>query len=167
VNAVAVGPTAGVYPAIRAAPSRSEALNRFGNAMLARITHKAHGRGLSNREAVAAGEFGANGNKLLAEVGATPADGALPNDSDGVIRSLPFSISDLVGLDVATAEVATGHRIHLPAGNLLRPLASGATRSGSVKYSARPAAVATSATAKNTLGRSRSRVNQRAGSSFI
>jgi hypothetical protein len=36
-----------------------------------------------------------------------------------------------------------------------------------VKYSARPAAVATSATAKNTLGRSRSHVNQRAGSSFI
>jgi CHASE2 domain-containing sensor protein len=61
-------------------------------------------------------EFGVNGNKLLAEVDATPADGAFPNDSDGVIRRLPLSISHLAGLDVATAQVASGHRIHPPSG---------------------------------------------------
>ena len=75
---------------------------------------------LANDEPLSKGkivEFGAKGRKLLAEVHTTPADGALPNDSDGVIRQLPFSIFHLAGLDVATAAVATGHRVHLPAGN--------------------------------------------------
>jgi adenylate cyclase len=89
-------------------------------ALLTALQNSNHKVVLSNVEPDAKGrtsEFGANGNKLLAEVGASPADGAFPNDPDGVVRRLPFSISDLVGLDVATAEVATGHRIHLPAGN--------------------------------------------------
>ena len=75
---------------------------------------------LSNTEPSSTGqiqEFGVNGNKLLSEVGATPADGAFPNDPDGVIRRLPFSVSHLVGLDVATAAVATRHKIRLPPGN--------------------------------------------------
>lgn len=62
-------------------------------------------------------EFGANGKKLLGEVGATPADGELPNDADGVIRRLPLTISGLPGLDVATAKVAAGHRIRVPPGS--------------------------------------------------
>ena len=63
-------------------------------------------------------EFGSSeGNKLLSEVGATAADGAVPNDPDGVIRRFPISISHLPGLDIATAQVATGRRIHAPAGS--------------------------------------------------
>jgi adenylate cyclase len=89
-------------------------------ALLTALQNSNHKVVLSNTEPDPKGriiEFGANGNKLLAEVGATPADGAFPNDPDGVIRRLPISVSDLVGLDLATAQVAAGHRIHAPLGN--------------------------------------------------
>jgi adenylate cyclase len=62
-------------------------------------------------------EFGTDGNKLLAEVGSTPAVGQVPNDPDGVIRRMYSSFYHLPGLDVATARVATGHRIHAPPGS--------------------------------------------------
>ena len=89
-------------------------------ALLTALQNSDHRVVLANDEPGRGGqivEFGANGNKLLSEVGTTPADGAFPNDPDGVIRRLPLSVSHLVGLDVATAEVAMGRRIKLPPGN--------------------------------------------------
>jgi adenylate cyclase len=89
-------------------------------ALLTALQNSHHRVALANDEPNATGqiiEFGANGNKLLSEVGATAADGAFPNDPDGVIRRLPLSVSHLVGLDIATAQVASGHRIRLPPGN--------------------------------------------------
>jgi adenylate cyclase len=88
-------------------------------ALLTALQNSHHRVVLANDEPGRSGkivEFGANGTKLLAAVGVTPADGAFPNDPDGVIRRLPISVSHLAGLDVATAEVATGHRIRPPAG---------------------------------------------------
>ncbi|HEY5319212.1 MAG TPA: CHASE2 domain-containing protein, partial [Solirubrobacteraceae bacterium] len=89
-------------------------------ALLTALQNSNHKVVLANDEPSSSGqiqEFGANGNKLLSEVGATAADGAFPNDPDGVIRRLPLSVSHLVGLDVATADVVRGRRIHVPSGN--------------------------------------------------
>jgi adenylate cyclase len=89
-------------------------------ALLTALQNSNHKAVLANDEPSSTGqivEFGANGNKLLSEVGTTPADGAFPNDPDGVIRRLPLSVSHLVGLDVATAAVASRHRIKVPPGN--------------------------------------------------
>jgi adenylate cyclase len=89
-------------------------------ALLTELQNSGHKVVLANDEPSPTGkivEFGADGTKLLSELGVTPGDGAFPNDSDGVIRRLPISVSHLAGLDLATAEVATGHRVHPPAGN--------------------------------------------------
>jgi adenylate cyclase len=89
-------------------------------ALLTSLQNSGHKVVLANDEPSRTGrivEFGANGNKLLSEVGVTPADGAFPNDPDGVIRRVPVSVSHLPGLDIATAQVATGHRIRPPAGS--------------------------------------------------
>lgn len=61
--------------------------------------------------------YSLDGRKVLAAVGATPADGDFPNDSDSVIRRMPFSVSHLIGLDIATAQIASGHKIHPPSGD--------------------------------------------------
>jgi adenylate cyclase len=59
-------------------------------------------------------EFGTNGKKILSEVGATAGDADFPNDTDGVIRRDYVSVPNYDGFDVATAAVATGHKIHVP-----------------------------------------------------
>ncbi len=51
------------------------------------------------------------GNKLLSEVGARPANGLFPPDPGGVYRRMEYQIGGLPTLAIATAEVATHKRV--------------------------------------------------------
>ncbi len=51
-----------------------------------------------------------------ADLSARAGDGQFPNDVDGAIRRMPYAIDGLKSLGVATAEVASRHRIPAPPG---------------------------------------------------
>jgi adenylate cyclase len=78
--------------------------NAHGRTVMATTETDAHGntRFLGSTE----------GDALLSEVGSRPANGLLPPDPGGVLRRVSFSVGGLRTLAVASAEVASGHRVN-------------------------------------------------------
>jgi adenylate cyclase len=98
-------PPAGQCPQARADETALiEALeSAHGRAVMATTETDAHG----NTRFLGSSE----GTLLLKEIGARAGNALLPNDPGGVLRRVGYSVGDLKTLAVASAEVATGHRV--------------------------------------------------------
>src|SRR5262249_5321474 len=59
------------------------------------------------------------GDAVLRQLGARPGITLFPNDSDGVMRHMPYDLQKLTSLGIVTAEVASGHTIERPGTNSL------------------------------------------------
>src|SRR5262249_37442655 len=57
------------------------------------------------------------GNAVLKQLGARPASTIILNDSDGVVRHVPFEFSKLKSFGIVAAEIASGHTISAPGTN--------------------------------------------------
>jgi adenylate cyclase len=98
-------PAAGQCPQARADETAliSALENTHGRAVMATTETDAHG----NTRFLGSGE----GTLLLKEIGSRSANALLPNDPGAVLRRVTFSANGLRTLAVASAEVATGHRL--------------------------------------------------------